>query len=104
MSTFTEDQIRSIVQNELRRIIDAGLLYTTGTTTPTPTSPRPPIPSPKTNSFKEATIKNTVAQLDGSIKPIHFINDKELWNQINDDLVLHGFKWVSAGKESRWQK
>ena len=61
-------------------------------------------PQPATGTFKEATIKNTLSQLDGSIKPIHYINDKELWNQINDDLVAHGFKWLSAGKESRWTK
>ena len=58
----------------------------------------------KTGLFKEATLKNTLAQLDGSMKPIHYIEDKELWNQINDDLTACGFKWLSAGKESRWTK
>jgi hypothetical protein len=68
-----------------------------------PAGPEPPTPQP-TELFKPATIKNVLAQLDGSMKPIHYIEDKELFAQINSDLRSHGYEWLSAGKESRWVK
>lgn len=57
-----------------------------------------------TETFKEETIKYTLAQLNGDIKPIHYINDSELFGRISEDLKTHGYKWISAGRESRWSK
>jgi len=30
--------------------------------------------------------------------------DKETWTALNNEMKRRGFKWVSAGKESRWEK
>ena len=69
-----------------------------------PSHVAPKQPEAPTELFKPATIKNTLTQMDGSVKPIAYIEDKELFAQINADLRAHGFEWLSAGKESRWVK
>ena len=60
---------------------------------------------PKTKSgFKDETIKNVVIETNGDIKTIGFIHDRELWARINDDLKANGYRWISEGKNSHWQK
>lgn len=54
MSVFTEEQIRAIVKSELRKIIDAGLLYTTGGNQPVTSTQRAKLPAQLAN---EATDK-----------------------------------------------
>lgn len=75
-------------------------------TTPTPVPKSAPVEQPPKaqGMFKEETVKYTLAQLDGSIKPIHYIADAALFGRISDDLKAHGFHWVSEGKNSRWIK
>jgi hypothetical protein len=105
--SFSEDQIRAIVKNELRRIIDAGLMYTIADNAPSPQPqqhPQQQALKPATGMFKDETVKYTLVQFDGSIKPIHYIADSALFGRINDDLKAHGYNWLKAGKESRWIK
>ena len=54
--------------------------------------------------FKDETLKNVLADINGDMRPIHYISDSALFGRISDDLKAHGFKWVSAGKESRWTR
>lgn len=30
--------------------------------------------------------------------------DQEAWKRVNEKLKALGFKWISAGKDSRWEK
>jgi hypothetical protein len=39
-----------------------------------------------------------------SVKPKAFIYDKAVWNRINAELTAQGFKYISDGKNTRWQK
>lgn len=66
--------------------------------------PAPEKQAKPTALFKEETIKNTLTDLNGDIKPIHYITDAALYGRINEDLKSHGYRWISAGKESRWSK
>jgi len=65
-----------------------------------PTQQKPPTPT----KFKDETVANTETQLNGYIVTKGYIHDRDLWAKINEDLKAHGYKWVSAGKDSHWQK
>jgi hypothetical protein len=92
-----EERVKTL-EDLVQRITQA--FYSPPTVKPAP----PQSATSKSGCFKDETIKYTLAVLDGSIKPIHYINDTALFGRINDDLKNHGYTWISAGRESRWQK
>lgn len=66
---------------------------------------------------QSATKPNFVNNLDKRIKKVTIVNegdsikvtptgwiDKHIWREINDILRLHGFSWLSSGKDSCWMK
>ncbi len=65
-----------------------------------PNQPQPQTPS----KFTQETVDHITIQLNGDIVTKEFIHDKALWARINEDLKKDGYKWVSAGKDSRWSK
>ena len=68
--------------------------------------------------IKQAGTKvNFVNNLGNRIKKVIIVNegdsikitpkawiDKRIWREINDILKLHGFSWLSSGKDSCWMK
>jgi phosphopantothenate synthetase len=41
---------------------------------------------------------------EDEVRATEFFRNKEDWNTINKLLKQHGFKWVSAGKQSCWRR
>ena len=114
MSDYTKEQIRLIVRSELRKILDAGLMYTEEAK-----------PQPKTDAnMKTETIsteqillanfpddlrERLVAEEVGDswlLKLTHFIRGeqgKEIWAKVNAVVKNLGGKWQSMGKASHWE-
>jgi hypothetical protein len=111
--SLNEQQIRAIVKDELRKIIDAGLMYTVeckpqemgkqGTpslqpsSTPVPTSP----PDNVLGKFPE-NLRQHLTFKDGKIYKKFVAN--ELFEQMNQIAVANGYRWISDGTRSRWEK
>jgi len=97
--SFTEQQkewIRATVRNELRIILDKGLMYSAEA-------------KPQPQKMKVATLQDFPEELQeyltisADMIETKFVS-KEKWNQINDVAKGLGYKWVSDGKNSRWEK
>lgn len=56
------------------------------------------------SAFKTETSANINVQANGWIVTNEYIRDHDLWARINADLTAHGYRWVSAGKSSHWEK
>ena len=64
-----------------------------------------PAPLPPTTQTQPASQLDEYVIFDGNTaKPRSFIADKGLWQALNTDLKAMGYHWVSAGKDSRWQR
>jgi hypothetical protein len=115
--SLNEQQIRAIVKDELRKIIDAGLMYTEsckpqemgkqGTPSLQPSSTPVPTSSPNNvlGKFPEEQ-RQHIALKDGFIVMTEFVS-KERWMEINDTAESLGYKWVRNEKDaklSRWEK
>ena len=54
-------------------------------------------------SFSDTTLQNIIILPDGDIQTTQRL-DREVWVSINEELKQKGYKWVSAGKQSRWSQ
>lgn len=86
---------------------------------PSPPSlpPHPYTPPPSPYTVDRDSVLNAVetAGLDTSVlavypergilvvQPLKFFEDKQLWTKYSNTLALLGAKWISMGKESRWE-
>ena len=95
---MNEEEIRYLVRDELRKILDKGLMYSAEAK-----------PQPKknmsavdiANEFPENLRKHLTVTVD-TIKT-EFVS-KEMWSQMDGIARKLGFKYVSDGKNSRWKR
>lgn len=107
---FSEKQIREFARDEVRRIIDAGLMYTfeadqqvSGAKPPafkTGEVPKPKLPAMPAEvehfiEVKEVTKDNFI------LKSKHFL-PAENFKQVTDWVKSQYGQYVSAGKDSHW--
>jgi len=97
--SYTEEQIRYFVRDELRKILDKGLMYSAEAKPQAQAKTELPIISSEILEYCDVS-GNPV----NKVKPKVFIHNREIWERINAELKEQGFKWVSDGKNSRWEK
>lgn len=91
-----EDRVKSL-ENWRDNIIAA--CVGAPTITPQPTKTAPPIPN-----LKDETLDNITWETNGNIKLKTYLEDKDLFERINKDLFANGYKYVSAGRNTHWEK
>jgi hypothetical protein len=112
--SLTESQIRQITREEVRRILDAGLMYTEqtmekqGTTRNTqspmgPTAPTPS-PSPPTTILQKfpPELRQHLSLKEGKVYT-EFVS-REKFAVIAEAATTLGYSWVSDGKNSCFKK
>ena len=95
--SFSEEQIRKIARDELRKILDTGLMYTESNKNAPQQKTQQKLPELPPEIAEKLKINP-----DGTIQTIHYLYF-DGWEEINNLLKAQGYKWISAGKESRWQ-
>jgi hypothetical protein len=110
--SFSEAQIRFYVRDELRKILDSGLMMTEttkpaereGTTkTPSQTPFQPsnsPPQTPLINNFPEE-LRQHLTIKDDKITCEYVSHEK--WETIHEIAKTIGYTWISAGKDSCWR-
>ena len=108
--SFTEKQIREITRDELRRIIDAGLMYTfeagqqiSGAAPAgfkTGEMPKPKLPAMPAEVEHFIEVKD-VTKDSFVLKSKHFLS-AENFKQVTEWVKSQGGQYVSAGKDSHW--
>jgi hypothetical protein len=102
--SISESQIKKFVREELKRILDAGLLYTEGCTPVTVTTTGPPASQNVIDQFPEPLRKH-LSEKDGKIYTEYV--SRERWGEINEAAKTLGYKWVkdtADPKQSHWGK
>jgi len=104
--SFTEEQIRYYVRDELRKILDKGLMYSAEVKPqpkfqPKATPPAIQQPSVILNAFPE-DLRKLITVEDNKIRK-KFVSPETF--KVMDDVAKGlGYKWISDGKNSRWEK
>lgn len=96
MVEFTAEDIRRIAREEIRRILDAGLMYTCESKN---------APQPKATSIIDQfppSYRDFLTLKDGEIY-CEYVS-KEKWTEINNVARDLGYEYVSDGKNSHWRK
>ena len=92
--SLTEQDVRRIVRDELYRVVDAGLSVT-AEQQPTRSVHVPDLPKELVDMLEFG---------EGYVKPKGYIQDKNLWNEINTELRKAGYQWTPAGADSAWRR
>jgi hypothetical protein len=111
--SLSESQIKQLVREEVRRIVDAGLMYTAQcvekpsfTQPQTATTPTPqPSPLNILDKFPEQQRKHLTLMDDGTIRTEYVSHER--WIEINTTANTLGYRWVkniSDPKLSHWEK
>ena len=107
---MNEEEIRFLVRDELRKILDKGLMYSAEVEKREPVKKQDEIPSEQAlmANFPEELRNLMVAEEKAGVWELkfkHFIRGEEgqkAWAKANAVIKNLGGKWVSAGKDSRW--
>jgi len=99
--SVTREDVQRWIREEVRRIFDAGLMYTEQAEKK-PLKPEPQTKSQSTFSAEVMEYCDLSGTPANSIKPKAYIYDRKVWSRINTELKAQGFKWVSDEKNSRW--
>lgn len=104
--SFSEEQIRFFVRDELRKILDKGLMYSAEA------KPQPK-PTPKAESklsqgdilekFPEELRRHLTVEEGGRVIRTEYVSCGR-WEEINAKAKELGYKWISDKKNSRWEK
>jgi len=100
---LSEEQIRYYVRDELRKILDKGLMYS-AEVKPQP-KPQKLTATEIADKFPENLRKHlTINTGDSETRISTAFVSREYWDQMNEIAKELGFSWVSAGKDSHWRK
>jgi hypothetical protein len=104
MSDFTAEDIRRIAREEIRRFVDAGLMYTEESVNAPKAKPEQPTPQPVNPVIAKfpVELQQHLTEKNGQIFSEYVSNEK--WKAINAEAKALGYKWISDGKNSRWVK
>lgn len=100
--SFSEQQIRQLVREEVRRIIDAGLMYTAEAKPQLTPQSKPEPQTPDALSKFPENLRQHLTLKDGKIYK-KFVAP-ELFEQMNKIASENGYRWISNGKESHWSR
>ena len=99
MSDFSEERVRSIAREEIRNWLEAGDSYLFGKEGKAEASTKvqyddiPPVPE---------EFANDVTVTADAVTPKHYL--ARGWDAVNTWAKSVGYHWVSAGKNSRWER
>jgi hypothetical protein len=100
---LSEEQVRFWVRDEIRKILDKGLMYSAEVK---------PKPQPQTKPEK-MTATQIVEKFPEDLRKLITVEDNKIRKKfvspetfkVMDDVAKSlGYKWVSDGKNSRWEK
>lgn len=94
--SLSESQIRVIVRDELRKILDKGLMYSDEVKTQ----------EPKQSEFKfsDEVMHLVTAELQGNtwiVHSKHFLQIDD-FARVSEEVKKHGGNYVSSGRDSHW--
>jgi hypothetical protein len=102
--SISESQIKKFVREEIKRILDAGLLYTEGCTPVTVTITGAPTGQNVIDQFPEPLRKH-LTEKDGKIYTEYVSHERCI--ETNEAAKTLGYKWVkdtADPKQSHWGK